>query len=263
MAQQVHGGTTVDSTAADIGYYPRPHIPPPIVKEKSEVDAFLSRHGWLSFTSPEFRAAVLARTELRDFAKGEPVYRAGDPPGGLWALVEGAVEIESGPVGGVPQLMHLGVPGFWFGEGPLIFGVTRLVSVSSCRSSTLVTLPLADCRAMLDADPAAWRWIALLSLFTADLAAGVVADLLLRNPVKRTAALLLRLAGVRSRMFRSDKPAPIYISQEKLGSLMNLSRNSIIPVLHEFERNGYIEISYGVIQVRNIAGLEGTIAHED
>ncbi len=58
---------------------------------------------------------------------------------------------------------------------------------------------------MLDADPAAWRWVAVLSLFTADLAGGVVADLLLRDPVKRTAALLLRLGGVRSRMFRSDK----------------------------------------------------------
>ena len=237
-------------------------IPPAIVKEKIEVDAFLSRHGWLSFTSPEFQAAVLARTELRDFAKGEPVYRAGDPPGGLWALVEGAVEIESGSAGASPHLMHLGVPGFWFGEPPLIFGVNRLVSVSAGRPSTLVTLPLADCRAMLDADPAAWRWIALLSLLTADLAVGVVADLLLRDPVKRTAALLLRLSGVRSRMFRTDRPAPIYLSQEKLGSLVNLSRNSIIPVLHEFERNGFIEISYGTIQVRNIAGLEGTIARD-
>ncbi|HET9474465.1 MAG TPA: Crp/Fnr family transcriptional regulator [Steroidobacteraceae bacterium] len=232
------------------------------MKEKSAVDEFLSRHGWLSFTSPEFRVAVLARLELHDFDKGEPVYRAGDPPGGLWALVEGTVEIEGASPGAAPHLMHLGVPGFWFGEGPLIFGVNRLVSVNAGRPSTLVTLPLADCRAMLCADPAAWRWIALLSLFTADLAGGVVADLLLRDPVKRTAALLLRLAGVRSLMFRSDRAAPIYLSQEKLGSLMNLSRNSIIPVLHDFERNGYIEISYGAIQVRNIAGLQGTIARD-
>jgi CRP/FNR family transcriptional regulator, cyclic AMP receptor protein len=232
------------------------------VKEKSAVDAFLSRHGWLSFTSPEFRAAVLARTELRDFVKGDPVYRAGDPPGGLWALVEGAVEVESGTPGAAPHLMHLGVPGFWIGEAPLIFGVNRLVSVTAARPSMLVTLPLADCRAMLDADPAAWRWIALLSLFTADLAGGVVADLLLRDPVKRTAALLLRLSGVRSRMFRSDKAVPIYLSQEKLGSLVNLSRNSIIPVLHEFERSGHIEISYGMIRVTNIAGLDGTIARD-
>ena len=113
-----------------IGYNPKLRSPPAIVKEKSEVDAFLSRHGWLSFTSPEFRSPVLSRTELRDFAKGEPVYRAGDSPGGLWALVEGAVEIESGTLGAAPHLLHLGVPGFWFGEAPLIVGCARRVSVS-------------------------------------------------------------------------------------------------------------------------------------
>src|SRR5688572_26558415 len=99
------------------------------VKEKTEVDAFLSRHGWLSFTPPEFRAAVLARIQLHEFEKGESVYRAGDPPGGVWALVEGAVEIESSPLTAAPHLMHFGVPGFWFGEAPLIFGVNRLMSV--------------------------------------------------------------------------------------------------------------------------------------
>ena len=39
-----------------------------------------------------------------------------------------------------------------------------------------------------------------------------MADLLLRDPVKRIAALLLRLCGVRSLVFRSDKAAPIYLA---------------------------------------------------
>jgi CRP/FNR family cyclic AMP-dependent transcriptional regulator len=233
-----------------------------IVKEKSEVQSFLSQHGWLSFTPPEFRAAVLARIEIHDFEKGEAVYRAGDSGGGLWALVEGTVEIESAAFGAGPQLVHFGVPGFWFGEGPLIFGVTRIVSVIAGRPSTLVTLPLADCRAILDADPPAWRWIALHCAMTTDIAVGIVTDLLLRDPVKRTAALLLRLAGVRSHVFRSERPAPIYLSQEKLGQLVNLSRNTIIPVLHEFERAGCIEIGYGSIRVTDIKGLAEMITRE-
>ena len=31
-------------------------------------------------------ASADCRLEPRDFAKGEAVYRAGDPPGGVWAL---------------------------------------------------------------------------------------------------------------------------------------------------------------------------------
>ena len=232
------------------------------MKEKSAVEEFLSAHGWLSFTSPEFRAAVLARIDLREIGKGEAVYRAGDPPGGLWALIEGAIEIESAPHGIAPHLMHFAVPGIWFGEAPLIAGVTRLVSVNTCRPSTLATLSLPACREILEADPGGWRWIALLSLMTSDLAGGVVADLMLRDPVKRTAALLLRLAGVRSKAFPATRPAPIYLSQEKIGSLVNLSRNSIIPVLHEFAQSGLIEIGYGEIRVSNIAGLSDRISRD-
>ena len=90
----------------------------------------------------------------------------------------------------------------------------------------------------------------------------MVADLLLRDPVKRTAALLLRLSGMRSLVFPAKSPSPIYLSQEKVGSLVNLSRNSIIPVLQEFERNGYVKVSYGSIEVLDVAGLMGTIGKE-
>jgi CRP-like cAMP-binding protein len=154
------------------------------------------------------------------------------------------------------------VRGTWFGEGPLIFGVPRVISVKASRPSTLVTLPLADCHAILTADPASWRWVAMLSAMTSELAGGVVADLLLRDPAKRAAALLLRLSGVRSTVFRSARPAPVYLSQEKLAQLVNLSRNSIIPVLKEFVSNGYIEISYGSIRVLDIVGLTDTIARD-
>ena len=232
------------------------------MKYFSEVSAFLSRHGWLSVTPPEFRDKVLQRIELHEFDKGQAVYRAGDTPGGLWAIVEGAVEVQGASPGAVPHLIHLGVPGLWFGEVALVFNAKRLVTVTANRPSKLVTLQLADCRAILEADPSAWRWIALLGAMTTDIAVGVVADLLLRDPIKRTAALLLRLSGVRSAVFPSKDPAPIYLSQEKLGSMVNLSRNSVIPVLQDFERQGFIEINYGSIRVINVDGLTGTIARD-
>lgn len=265
IVESVHAGAPFGArrlTTGAVGDCPKLRIRRITLKEKSADTAFLAAHGWLKFTSPRFRAAVLARVESREFEKGEPVYRAGDPPGGLWALVDGAIEIESAGLGAGPHLMHFALPGFWFGEGPLLFGVTRIVSVHACRPSKLVTLPLADCRAILEDDPASWRWIALHCAMTSDLAVGVIADLLLRDPVKRTAALLLRLAGVRSKVFPCDRAAPIYLSQEKLANLVNLSRNSIIPVLHEFERSGYVEIGYGAIRVMDVAGLEATIARD-
>ena len=228
--------------------------------KKSGATAVLADHGWLSFTPARFRALVLARVRLREFRKGEAVYRAGDPPGGLWAVVKGAVEIEFPPQETAPHLLYFASPGFWFGEAPLIMGNARLVTVIASRPSTLATLPLADCHAILEAEPAAWRWIALMSLMTSELGSGFAADSLLRDPAKRMAALLLRLAGVRSRLFTSTRPAPILLSQDKLGQLANLSRNSVGPILRRFVARGCIRIRYGAIAVSNVRALSQTIA---
>ena len=219
----------------------------------------LASRGWLSFTPPGFRTDVLARTQLRQFRKGETVYRAGDPPGGLWGIVKGAVEIEWPPPGGTPHLVHFAAAGFWFGEGPLVADRPRAVTVIATRPSTLASLSLTDCHAILRADPPAWRWIALLSIMNTELSGGVVADLLQRDPVKRTAALLLRLSGVRSPIFGAPEPLPVYLSQEKLAQLVNLSRNSIIPILHDFVRSGWIEVRYGSILVIDVKALSATL----
>ena len=227
---------------------------------KSGATAALAAHGWLSFTPPRFRAQVLSRLRVHEFKKGAAVYHAGDPPGGLWVVVKGAVEIEWPPEEAAPQLLYFGTPGFWFGEAPLIVGNARLVSVIASRPSTLATLPLSACYAILEDDPSAWRWIALMSVMTTELSTGFAADVLLRDPAKRTAAVLLRLAGVRNRVFASSKPSPIYLSQEKLGQLANLSRNSVGPILRRFVARGCIRIRYGAILIANVRALSQTIA---
>jgi CRP/FNR family transcriptional regulator, cyclic AMP receptor protein len=224
------------------------------------MENFLANHGWLSFTPPAFRKSVLARIQTREFRKGEAIYRAGDPPGGLWVVLSGAVELELPPPDTAPHFVHLAVPGFWFGEWPLIWDKPRRLTVVAALPSTLATLSLADCRALLEADPGAWRWIALLSTMMTDLAAGILSDLLLRDPVKRTAAVLLRIAGMRSHVVVSAEPTPIHLTQEKLAHLVNLSRNSVIPILQDFVRAGFIEVKYGSIAVVDAKGLSTTIS---
>lgn len=222
---------------------------------------FLANRGWLSLTPTKFRNAVLARIQLREFAKREAVYHAGDPPGGLWVIVQGAVEFEMPPPDAAPILVHFVTPGWWFGEWPLIHDKPRRISVVTSRPSTLATLPLADCRAILKADPSSWRWIAVLASMTLDLSGGVIADLMLRDPTERTAALLLRLSGVRSGVSPAKEPFPIYLSQEKVGHLANLSRNSIIPILRDFVQRGCIVVNYGSIVVTDVSGLSAAISH--
>lgn len=219
---------------------------------------FLATRGWLSLTSPEFRTSVFDRLHLREYKKGDTIYRAGDPPGGLWAVVSGGAQLES-----EAHLTNFINPGIWFDEGPLVFGSNRRIGVIAVRPSMMATLPLPDCHAILRADPGAWRWVAVLASMLNVSAIERFNEHMLHDPAKRAAAALLRLSGVtRAPLWRMD-PSPIYLSQQKIADLLNISRTSAVAILSDFERRRLIELQYGSIVVTDADGLREVVARED
>jgi hypothetical protein len=65
----------------------------------------LSDHGWLAAMPQEFRLALLDRCEWQPFKAGETIYLAGDSPGGIYGVCEGALAMTSGQGPG-PALGH-------------------------------------------------------------------------------------------------------------------------------------------------------------
>jgi len=60
-------------------------------------------------------------------------------------------------------------------------------------------LPLHAIREIVAADSGAWRYFGLAAIAQYDVATGAADDLLIRDHVKRSVAVLLRLAGCRQR----------------------------------------------------------------
>lgn len=209
----------------------------------------LSDHGWLSVTAPDFRDAVHDRLTIRRFAAGDAVYRAGDREGALWGIIEGGVQFELLGPQLAPGVAHVAIPGFWFGEAPLIGREPRQNDAYATEPSTFATLSLADCRTILDEDPARWQWIALLANMNRDLAMGVAADLLLQDPRRRIVATLLRLSGWRTGLHLTPNPGPLHLSQQHLGQIANLSRTVVSATLRDLERQGLIAIGYRSLEV--------------
>lgn len=77
----------------------------------------LGATGWLSRQPEAFRETVLRRSVQVRFAAGKTVYEVGDPLGGVYGIVSGAVTVTTGPRMAVPRLFHVGGPGSWIGEG--------------------------------------------------------------------------------------------------------------------------------------------------
>jgi CRP-like cAMP-binding protein len=219
----------------------------------------LRDQGWLALTSADFRQAVLERLTLRRFAAGEAIYRIGDGEGGLWAIVEGGVQFEIPGPQLAPGLAYVAIPGFWFGETPLIRKSVRQLDAIATQPSVFAAISLADCRSVLDEDPSRWQWIALLANMNSDLALGLTADLLLQDPQQRIIAALLRLAGWRTSPHFVANPGPIHLTQQQLGRIANLSRTAASGILRDLERRGLIVMGYRSLEVLDGDGLRALL----
>jgi CRP-like cAMP-binding protein len=209
----------------------------------------LCDRGWLSLTSLDFRQAVLDRSTIRKLVGGEALFRSGDREGSLWAIIEGGVRFEFPGPQLTPGLTHVAIPGFWFGETPLVGKTARLFDAYAAGPSVFATVPFSDVRVLIEDDPARWQWIALLASMNRDLAMGVAADLLLQEPRQRVIAALLRLSGWRTGPHLPPNPAPIHLSQQQLGQISNLSRTVVSATLRDLERRGLIAVGYRALEV--------------
>ena len=225
------------------------HLEEELVKNDSYVE--LSCAGWLSGVPAEFGRELVSLGALRKANTGEYVHRAGDRQDGLRGIVSGAFAIEMAPFERGPNLIHLFRSGDWMGEVELIKGLPNVVSVKATRPSEYIHITTPDIEKLASANPETWRWIGSLAAEHLLTAMGIMDDLTIRDPSRRIAALLLRLAGVRS-IDKPDEPElEIDATQLELSHFSTLSRATIVEHLHRFEKAGLITRSYGKVKIAN------------
>ena len=235
------------------------------VKPVSEGEAreFMRRTGWLSRTPEEFSSRLLRDCKLLSFAADQPVYDLDDHPGGLYGLVTGRVGVWIAPQERGPYLGHLMRPGHWFGLASALNRQARAIGLRTLRPSQLLLLPLARLDALVSEDTKAWRYFTGLAEMNSSTAMAAVDDLLIRNPARRCAAVLLRLAGLRNPLDDTPAVGDVDITQEELAHLSNLSRSSVGTALRSFQRRGLVDLSYQDIFIRDAAGLKAFVAEDD
>ena len=192
---------------------------------------------------------MLSQCQLRSYAAGETVYAQGDSSTGLWGLAEGSVGIELSGLNQDPSFAYFSGNGFWIGAHTLVVGPGRQVGLVALRPSKMLHLSGSAFHSIAQQQELeAWRWLAMLPLIQVAVAMGTLTDLLIRDPKRRCAAILLRLAGCRGPV-TLDEPEEIHVTQEQLSEMMNLSRTVLGGILRNFEAQGYIARHYGRISI--------------
>src|SRR5271166_2420831 len=214
-----------------------------------QAHAIVSREGWLSYAPPPFRETVLARCKLDALKAGATIYSVGDPPGGMYGLVRGNFALSIAPGERGPYVAHFARPGTWFGEAAAFTEQPRRIGLAVTRDSKVLHLPLPAIREVVTADPGAWRFFGLASIAHIDTAIGGADDLLIRDHVKRSVAVLLRLGGCRYQTPQSAQPIEVDVSQEDFAAMTNTARTTAGSVLRTLESSGYVKVSYRRVSI--------------
>jgi CRP/FNR family transcriptional regulator, cyclic AMP receptor protein len=203
------------------------------------------RFDWLSSQTPEFRAEVLRWTRVVERKANTVVTHFGDSPTGLYGVVDGAIGIHVPGHEGRLVLSHILRRGTWFGQTPLFTGRPSTLSFSVIEDARLLFLPMAKALEIVADRPDWTRAFYSVSGFGMEIAIATVVTLQIRNPARRIAATLLRIAPDGE----DERPVTVAISQEHLGEIANAARDVVNRALKRFEAEGWISVGYRSVTI--------------
>jgi len=209
--------------------------------------AILETDAWFGQIPLERRKLLLKEVEVRSVATGARLYRAGDPPNGLWVVIEGEVRLKGYPTAGLELLAPILRPGTWFGELSTIDGLPRPTDATAIEPARVAHLSMAAFARAVAAAPELYRDLALLACWHQRVALSFIGQTVAHPPRVRLAMLLAGLAH--------DRQGVLQIRQEDLAGMVGVSRQTLNRHLNVLRREGLLDLAYAVITVRDLPRL--------
>ncbi|AYF89201.1 Crp/Fnr family transcriptional regulator [Pseudomonas sp. DY-1] len=202
---------------------------------------------WFSQLPAGLQEELLAMAQLRRLEPGQRLFRRGDPPCGLYAVLEGAIRVGSISESGKEALLVLVEPPHWFGEISLFDGQSRTHDAFAEGQVTLLNLPQAPLLSLLKREPWHWRDFALLMSQKLRLAFIALEEMSLLPAPQRLARRLLMIAEGYGE--RSGQRRVIQLAQEQLAMMLAISRQTTNQILKDLEAQGALRLNYGEIEI--------------
>lgn len=207
----------------------------------------LGSSGWLAEEPEDFRDRMAGIGRWSTVTRGTPLYLVGERPAAIYGLEDGLLDI-SVPVGSDDDvIVYRAPPGFWVGDGALLSGLPRLISVRAVADCRLFRIPHAALLRVLDEHPRDWMYLHRLATMNAALCIRILAEVISLPPNVRFARLLLRMA---------TPDGSVRATQEELGRLTGMSRAAFRRALRSLIASGAIETGRGTIRVHDRAALD-------
>ncbi|MBB1518733.1 Crp/Fnr family transcriptional regulator [Aquipseudomonas guryensis] len=207
---------------------------------------------WFSHLPAALQQALLDQASERQLSGGQRLFRRGDPPCGLYAVLDGAIRVGAVNRDGKEALLTLVEPPYWFGEISLFDGQPRTHDAYAEGPTRLLQVPQNALLALLEQQPHYWREFALLMSQKLRLAFIALEEMSLLPAAPRLARRLLLITEGYG---ETGPRRVIHLAQEQLALMLALSRQTTNQILKELEARGALRLNYGEIEILDLECL--------
>jgi len=215
----------------------------------ADIEAKLIGGAWFAELPVMLRRELLGYVRLKRFRRGAAIYNQGDPPRGLWAVLEGSICFSKTGGSGNEVIYHVGGPGMWFGMLGALTGIPLGLTMTAVTDSTMLWIRRADIDRIVQQEPRNVLLLLRLPLSRAVDMLDAVEQVARPNPTSRVAARLLMLWQQRTLEDPLAATAPLRVTQSHLAMMPALSRQSVSRVLHEIAAQQAISVGFKEVTV--------------
>jgi CRP-like cAMP-binding protein len=209
---------------------------------------------WFSGLPAPFQQALFDNARVVSLRADEVLFHRGDESNGLYGVLDGAVCFGAVNPEGRESVVGLAEPPQWFGEVALLDSGPRTHRAWADAGATIAHVPVHAVTAWLSAHPAHWRYIGQLAVHKLRVMFDAIEDAHLHPARERLVRCLVLLAGAYGERDASTQ-ALLRISQERLGTMLALSRQTVNALLQDLERDHLIACVRGGVRILDLAGL--------
>ncbi|WP_426133485.1 Crp/Fnr family transcriptional regulator [Pseudomonas sp. PWP3-1b2] len=208
---------------------------------------------WFSHLPGPFQHSLLAHARPRQLTAGQYLFRRGDPPCGLYAVLDGTLRISAVNEHGKEAVLSLVELPYWFGEICLFDGLPRTHDACAVGPCTVLQVPQQALLNILDQTPQYWRDLALLMSHKLRLSFINLEQLsLMPASVRLAHRLLMMVEGYGD---TEHAKSILQLPQEDLAAMLSLSRQTTNALLKDLQAQGVVRLGYGEIEILDVQRL--------
>jgi CRP-like cAMP-binding protein len=209
---------------------------------------------WFASLPAAFQQALLDNARVVSLRAGDVLFHRGDESNGLYGVLAGAICFGAVNLEGKESVVGLAEPPQWFGEVALLDGGPRTHRAWADSGAKVAHVPLHATMEWLSAHPAHWQHVGQLAVHKLRVMFAAIEDAHLHPARERLVRCLVLLAGAYGQRGAAPQRS-LRVSQERLGTMLGLTRQTVNALLQDLERDRLIACMRGGVRILDLQRL--------